>query len=52
MVIKVEVRQEDLMEFLDKYMDGELYPKLGEDDKVIRVNINRVTAEFILAEKT
>ena len=49
--MKVEVRMGTLMEFLDEHEGGELYPKLSEDDEVIRVDINPITAEFIIGKR-
>ena len=50
-VTKVEVNLETLMEFLDQHEGGKLYPKLGKDDRIIRVNLNPITAEFVLANR-
>ena len=48
---KVEVLVESLIEFLDQCEGGKLYPELKENDVIIRVNINPVTAEFIIGER-
>ena len=48
---KVEVRIELLLDFLDQYEGGKLYPELDEEDTILRININPITVEFTLGKK-
>ena len=49
--MKIQIDVNTLLEFLDKCEGGQLYPQLNEGDTIIRVNVNPVTVEFIIANR-
>ncbi len=50
MTTKVQINLDILLDFLDQQEGGKLYPQLSGKETITRVNINPVTAEFIISE--
>ena len=49
--MKITVLKENVLEWLDRHEGDKLYPKLKENDTIIRVDVNPVTVEFIIGNK-
>ena len=46
--MRVTVLKENVLEWLDQQENGQLYPKLKENDAITQVNVNPVSLEFII----
>ena len=48
--MKIQIDVNTLLEFLDKCEGGQLYPRLHKEDSIIEVNVNPITAEFVIGQ--